>query len=86
MRVDIDVSKLTLGELEFFEAESGLTFDELQAGRSNTKAVMALIVLQERRTNPAYSMDDARNIPLDELDVDIKANPPKPRRQAKAVS
>ena len=86
MRVDIDVNTLNLGEVAFFEEESGLTFDELAAGKSNTKAIMALIVIQERRKDPAYSMEDAAGIVVGELDVSALAGPPVPQRRAKAAS
>lgn len=86
MRVDIDVNSLTLGEIEFFEEQSGLSFEELTAGQVNTKALLALITVQERRTNPGYTMDDARGIAVGELDASGLVNPQKPKRRAKAVS
>ena len=76
MKLTIDAGEMTLGEVEFFERESGLTFDDLTAGKTNTRALMALITIQEQRTNPAYGMDDARSIRISEIEIeDEDANP-----------
>jgi hypothetical protein len=88
--VNIDVGALTgslkLGEVEFLERETTLTMDELAAGKYNTTAIIALIVIQERRSDPSFSMDDARAIPVEELEIVAPADPPKPKRRAAAVS
>ena len=86
MRIDIDVNSLTLGEIDFFEEASGLSFDELSGGKVTTKALMALIVIQERRKNPEYSMADAAGISIAELDVSALEGPQSPKRRAKAAS
>jgi len=78
VRVDIDVNTLKLGEIEFFEKESGLSFEELAQGKVNTAALIALITIQERRTNPSYSMDDARQIEMGSIEVEMPGKAPSP--------
>ena len=86
MRINIEevAETLNLGDVEFFERESGLTMEELAAGRYNTAAVIALIVIQQRRSDPSFTMDDARAIPVSELE--IVQDPQAPKRRAKAAS
>ena len=79
MELNIDVNDLTLGEVEFFEAESGLSFDDLAAGRTNTRAIIALVTITQRRTDPDFSPDDARAVKLGDIKVDTgSADPTKP--------
>ena len=87
MNITIDLNTLTLGELEFFEEESGLTIDDLAAGKSSTKAVIALITIQERRGNPKFTTEDARKLPISDIQVGVvDPTPPKPRAKPKAAS
>ena len=87
MKLTIDAEDLTLGEVEFFEAEAGLSFEDLANGKSSTRAMLALIVIQERRTDPAYSMDDARKLKLREVEVvGVEADPPTKPRKVRAAS
>lgn len=69
MSIRIDVNDLTLGEVEFFEQESGLSLGDLQDGKMTAKAVIALVCLVKRRTEPDFTMDDARKVKLSEFDV-----------------
>lgn len=84
MKLTINAEEMELGEVEFFEAESGLTFDELTQGRTNTRALLALITIQERRKNKDYTMDDARKIRVSEIEVD-DANPTEPGAQTSSI-
>ena len=86
MKFTIDLNTLTLGELEEFEEKSGTTLEEFGNGKASTKATIALIYIQEKRTNPEYTMDDARKIRITEIEVAEEANPPKAGRRPKAVS
>jgi hypothetical protein len=87
MKISIDMNTLTLGELEFFEEQSGLGIGDLAAGKSSTKALLALICIQERRTNPAFTMDDARKVPVSDIEIDVAdPTPEKPKARAKASS
>jgi hypothetical protein len=85
LKITIDLDTLTLGELDFFEEQSGLSVEDLAAGKSSAKSAMALICIQERRTNPAYTMDDARKIPVSELEVEV-ADPTPPKAKPRKAS
>ena len=78
MEVNIDVNTLKLGEIEFFEKQSGLTFEELAAGKVNTAALIALITIQERRRDPSYTMDDARQIEMGSIKVEMPGKAASP--------
>lgn len=70
MSITIDVNDLELGEVEFFEEESGLTLGDLQSGVMTTKAIVALVCVIKRRDNPDFSMDDARKVKLSEFNLE----------------
>jgi hypothetical protein len=80
----------TLGEIEQFEADAGLTWDEFTAGKSSVRTTMALICLQERRQNPKYTLDDARKLKVSEISFeseDEASVPPTPgKRSPKGAS
>lgn len=90
-RKRLDLTSLELGEIEFFEQVTGLDIvDFLQGKVAGIVCTMATIVIQERRTNPDYSMDDARKLKLmdvefeeEEADPTEAAVPPKPRPKPK---
>ena len=69
MSLSIDVNDLDLGEVEFFEEQSGVSLSDLQDGAMTAKAVIALVCVVKRRENPDYTMDDARKVKLSEFSV-----------------
>ena len=75
----IDPDDMTLGEVEYFEETSGLTLDELMSGRITMKAVLAMIVVQQRRVNPDYSMDDARQLKRGDIEFEPPPEPKQPQ-------
>lgn len=83
MELNIDPNDLMLGEVEFFEEQSGLSLQDLQNGVINTKAIIALITVLEQRKDPAFTVEDARKVKLGEIAVDV-ADPPKPTRRARS--
>lgn len=83
MRIDVDLSTVTLGEIEKFESDAGMEWDEFTAGKSGVRATLALICLQERRRIPDYTMDDARAVKLADIEiVEEEPSPPTPRKRA----
>lgn len=61
MRYDPD--ELTIGELEEAERLTGKNLEELfPAGKLTTAGARALAFLFERRTDPAYSWEDAADV------------------------
>ncbi len=83
MELNIDPNDLELGEVEFFEEQSGLSLGDLQNGVITTKAIIALITVTERRKNPAFTMEDARKLKLGDIAVEV-ADPPAPPRRARS--
>lgn len=84
MKLTVDMDTATLGEIEQFEVDSGKTWEEFAAGKAGVRGTMALICLQERRTNSKFSMEDARKIKVS--DIEAEADPTPPKRRAKAAS
>lgn len=66
------LEKLTLGEIEEFENYTGLSLGEIgeqfQDGNIKTSQVIFIIYLMNRRENPDYTLEDARKIPLAEVE------------------
>jgi len=85
MKLTVDMDTATLGEIEQFEIDAGKTWEEFADGKAGVKGTMALICLQERRTNPKFTMDDARAIKVNDIESDA-ADPTPPKRRAKAAS
>ena len=75
MKLTFDVDSMTLGEVEEFEELTGLSLEDLMSGRRTTKAMSTLIYLQERRTNPEYTIEDARALKISELTVEDAPDP-----------
>lgn len=68
MRITFDVDTMTLGEVEEFEAISGLDITQMAGGQLPSKAIIAIVYLQQRRENPAYTLEDARKVRVSELE------------------
>jgi hypothetical protein len=71
MRIDIDPATFTLDEVDTFEAISNLTMGDLMGSGEallTAKAAIAMIVVQEQRTNPDYTEADARKLKVNELE------------------
>lgn len=76
MEITFDLDELTIGELCDFEEISGMTGREVQAtGALTAKGILAVIYIYGRRDNPAYTLDDARQVKPKELTVADTANP-----------
>ena len=87
MRITVDLNTATLGEIERFEMDAQISWDEFTSGKSSIRATMALICLQERRKKPDYTMDDARKLKVSDIEIDDEPDPPTQRkRTSKAAS
>jgi len=75
LEIALDIEQMTLADLEFFEEQSGLSIEDLSQGRFTTKAILALITIDRRRTDPAYTMDDARKLKFGEVEFAAAADP-----------
>lgn len=61
--LSIDLSSLTLGEIELFEDLTGLPFDEaFDPGKPKAKAMRALAVISKRRTDPDFTWEQSADL------------------------
>lgn len=65
MEIALDPQDLTLGELEEFEAATGMTMADI--GKGTAKAILGLIWLAKRREDPSFTLDDARKLKVGEI-------------------
>lgn len=78
MKITLDVNALTFGDLEDYETTTGSGLME-QFGKIGpdgdlsairAKDLVALIWVCGRQTDPEFTLDDARKVRIDELEVD----------------
>ena len=70
----LDENELTIGDLEDFESITGQTFESLRPGKDGSvamdaKMLKALVFIVKRRADPAFTLDDARDVRVTELEV-----------------
>lgn len=71
----VDFDDLELGELEDFEEATGLDFTQMKPGKAlPVKALTALVWIVKRRTEPDFTIEDARKMKLSTVDLG-DANP-----------
>lgn len=70
MEIVLDVSQLTVGDVEDIEEICGRPFEELDFDHPSAKLMKAVIFITGRRDNPDFSLDDAREVRL--ADVTLK--------------
>ncbi len=75
MKLEVNLDDMTLGELDYIEQESGLGINDLVAGKMTTRALLAVIVVIEQRKNAAYSMDDAKQLKIGDIEVELGGDP-----------
>lgn len=62
MAVSDFLDSLNLGELEFFEEESGLSIGDVYENGFIGKATVYLITILRQRTDPKFTLEDARKL------------------------
>ena len=78
-KLQLDIGELTLGEMELWEELTGEPFGSFLSAcdgdlqRLPTRHLLALIVVLKRRDDPDYSLDDARQLHIS--DVEFAADP-----------
>ena len=74
--VQIDLDDLTLGEMEEVEQIVGVPFGEaFEDTTLSAKALLALVYVVKRRENPNFTLDQARNFRLSDLQVSMGGEP-----------
>lgn len=86
IRLELDVNRFTLAELEDLEEATGLTFTKLgevlASGDYPIKLLRAVVWILRRRVEPGYSLEDARTLSLGDIAFDQPVNREE-RRAAK---
>ena len=95
--LDFDPDSLTVGELEDFAEVAGMEFSEASyvvevedgkggtttARRMKAKGLVALVYVLQRRTNPDFTLEDARKVKMADFNVPTsaakRANPTRAR-------
>lgn len=90
LTLTVDLNDLTLGELADFEDAAGADAVDQLIGASKTgkgeqprmsaKTMVALVWIMQRRTDPSFTLEQARAVKVTELAVDT----PKKNGRAKA--
>lgn len=89
LRVDPD--ELTIGDLEDFEEAAGVAFeDAFVAGpdgnvKPSLKAIKAIVWVVKRQSDPGFTLDDARNVKLVELEIGSEAEGSAPTSAVSAT-
>jgi hypothetical protein len=73
------LDNLTLGDIEDFETASGVSVTTLtDGGTLPVKAVVALVWVVRRQTEPAFTLDDARRLRMADLEAMLAPTPAAP--------
>lgn len=73
--LEINLNELTLGEIEKIEDLSGERIGAAFRGDMSAKMILALVTITKQRSNPEFTMDDARALRFDVLtDVKVEAD------------
>lgn len=75
MDITFDPQKLTIGDLETIEEITGEAYGHLNWQDPNAKLLMAIVYLNGKRDDPAFTLDDARSVPVISLTVADSPNP-----------
>ena len=67
-KITIDVGDFTLGEIEQFEELAGVPMSSL-GENTPARAMTALVVIARRRTDPDFTIEQARLIRMSEVEV-----------------
>lgn len=89
MKLDLDPNDLTIGDMEDFEDVTGSRLDELLGTRNGdgvkftAKQLVAFVWIVTRKSNPAFTLDDARATKITDLEVNLE---PRPTQAAGSLS
>ncbi len=93
--IEIDFDDLALGDVQDFEDELGIDFEQFKTdptgmaalqGQSKTKVLITLVWIMKRRTDPSFTLADARAIKvtaLGTLKMKDGSTAPKAKRAAR---
>ena len=67
MEIVLDVDQLTIGDIEDIEEICGKSFEELDFERPSARLLKAIVYVNGRKTNPSFTLEDAREVRLSEV-------------------
>lgn len=80
--IRFDLEDLTVGETVEFEEIAGVPLSEFAPKDSgngevavSAKALLAMVYISRKRSNPAFTLDDARDVKVSDLDFGSVGNP-----------
>jgi len=76
MEIVLDVDQLTIGDVEDIEEICGKSFEELNFDKPSARLLKAIVYVNGRKTNPNFTLEDARQVHLNE--VTVKGQEPDP--------
>lgn len=71
-KLRFDPEDMTVGDLEDFEEVTGRPLSEVFKGGEaafDAKVIKAMVWIAFRRDDPEFSLDDARNVKVSEIDI-----------------
>lgn len=88
--LEINYDEITLGEVEDVERLAERSFqeiaEEITAGKPCAKTLIALVYVIKRRTDPEYTIEQARSVQVKALrDPDAVPDAPAPKEDALAA-
>lgn len=80
----IDLDDMSLGEIVDFEDASGSLIGSIDESNLSARELVALVWIAQRRTDPDFTFDDAREVKVSQLNIPTEAAPLEPiKRTAK---
>ena len=76
-RIRVEVADLTLGELAAAGELLGGPLHEAMTGMGQPKAIAAIVCVIQRRTDPAYTLDQALSLRMADVEL-VGADPEAP--------
>jgi len=77
-KLSINLDDLTLGEMDEFEELSGIKLSDIDGGSIPAKALIALVFISKKRTDPKYTIKKARAVKVTDLQLGADPTPAKP--------
>jgi hypothetical protein len=75
-KITVDMDALTLGDLEELDdLAGGGAMASIQKGAISGKLLTALVFVSQRKTDPAFTLDQARALPLSAFEVTSDNSP-----------
>jgi len=75
MEIKLDTAQLTIGDVEDIEEICGASFSELNLEKPSGKLAKAIVYVIQRKNDPTFTLEDARNVKIDDLEITVEERP-----------